>query len=145
VQENNLPYFTVYFTDIIFTDILPIFTDIELIFLPIFYRGFSAARHEARVGLPEEGRQDRVAVHGRGHQGAGDDPLFRIGSFITFPGADFSYIFPGKNSGKIPRKILPPKMFGKWNFLQKKFQKIIFPKNSAEFSAESDFPWKKNV
>jgi hypothetical protein len=35
-------------------------------------------------------------------------------------------------------------MLGKtWNFPQKKFQKIVFPRNSAEFSAESDFPWKK--
>jgi hypothetical protein len=31
----------------------------------------------------------------------------------------------------------------KWNFPWKKFRKIVFPRNSAEFSAESDFPWKK--
>jgi hypothetical protein len=34
-------------------------------------------------------------------------------------------------------------MLGKWNFPRKMFQKLVFPRNSAEFSAESDFPWKK--
>jgi hypothetical protein len=26
---------------------------------------------------------------------------------------------------------------------EKKFRKIVFPRNSTEFTAESDFPWKK--
>jgi hypothetical protein len=38
----------------------------------------------------------------------------------------------------------PPKDVGKkWNFPRKKFRKIVFPRISAEFSSESDFPWKK--
>jgi hypothetical protein len=38
----------------------------------------------------------------------------------------------------------PPKNVGKnWNFPQKKFRKIVFPGNSEENSAESDFLRKK--
>jgi hypothetical protein len=76
------------------------------------------------------------------------NPLQRTKTYPTkiFLGPIFRTFFPekGKISGKIPRKIFPLKNVGKkWNFPQKKFQKIVFPRNSTEFSTESDFPWKK--
>jgi hypothetical protein len=58
-------------------------------------------------------------------------PLFIRGRF-------FVHFFQGKFRGKFS-----PKNVGKkWNFPQKKLRKIVFPRNSAELSAESDFPWK---
>jgi hypothetical protein len=62
----------------------------------------------------------------------------------THLGPIFRTFFPGKISGKIPRKKFTPKNVGKkWNFPWKKFQKIVFPRNSTEFSAESDFSAEK--
>jgi hypothetical protein len=48
-------------------------------------------------------------------------------------------------TGKITRKIFPEKMLGKNGiFRRKRFEKLFFfPRNSTEFSAESDFPLKK--
>jgi hypothetical protein len=55
------------------------------------------------------------------------------------PGAYFGTLFRGKFRGK-----LSPKNVGEnWNFPQKKFRKIVFPGNSEENSAESDFLRKK--
>jgi hypothetical protein len=59
-------------------------------------------------------------------------------------GQFFVHFFLGKISGKIPRKIFPQKCWGKMEFSMEKVLKNRFS-NSAEFSAESDFPWKKNV
>jgi hypothetical protein len=60
------------------------------------------------------------------------------------PGADFSYIFSGENFGENSEGKFSPNNVGKKrNFPQKKFKKIVFPRNSTEFSAESDFPRKK--
>jgi hypothetical protein len=51
-------------------------------------------------------------------------------------GRFFVHFFPGK--------MFPPKNVGKkWNFPRKKFWKIVFPRNSLEFSAESNFPQRK--
>jgi hypothetical protein len=52
-------------------------------------------------------------------------------------GADFSYIFSGENFGENSAEIFPLKNVGEnWNFPQKKFQKIVSPRNSKENSAE---------
>jgi hypothetical protein len=60
------------------------------------------------------------------------------------PGADFSYIFfRGKFWGKIRGKFSPKNVVKNGIFRRKKFRKIIFPRNSKEFSAESYFPCKK--
>jgi hypothetical protein len=59
---------------------------------------------------------------------------------------DFSYIFSGENLGENSAENFSPKMLGKkWNVPQKKFRKIVFPRNSAEFSAESDYSVEKNA
>jgi hypothetical protein len=56
---------------------------------------------------------------------------------------DFSYIFSGENFGDNSAENFPPKMLGKFEFSAEKVLKIIFPRNSVEFSAESYFPRKK--
>jgi hypothetical protein len=60
-------------------------------------------------------------------------------------GPIFRTFFSGENFGENSTENFPPKNVGKkkWNFPRKKFRKIIFPRNSTEFSAESDFPRKK--
>jgi hypothetical protein len=66
--------------------------------------------------------------------------IFR-GKKCTKIGGDFSYIFV---RGKFCRKFSPKKCWEKMEFsAEKKFRKIVFPRNSTEFTAESDFPWKK--
>jgi hypothetical protein len=54
--------------------------------------------------------------------------------------ADFSKKLPGENSAK----NYPPKNVEKNGiFCGKCFEKFVFPTNSTEFSAESEFPRKK--
>jgi hypothetical protein len=55
--------------------------------------------------------------------------------FPTHVGADFSCIFSAE--------IFRPKNFGEnWNYLRKKFRKIVFPRNSAEKVSKNRFPKK---
>jgi hypothetical protein len=58
-------------------------------------------------------------------------------------GADFLYIFSGENSAENFAENFPQKCWEKIEFSAEKVLKIVFPRNSAEFSAESDFPRKK--
>jgi hypothetical protein len=60
-------------------------------------------------------------------------------------GGFFVHFFRGKFQGKFRGKFSPQNVGKQWNFPRKKFQEIIFPRNSTEFSAERDFPQKKNV
>jgi hypothetical protein len=53
------------------------------------------------------------------------------------------HFFRGKFQGKFLGKFSPKNVEEKWNFPQKKFQKVVFPRNSKENSAESDFPQEK--
>jgi hypothetical protein len=58
-------------------------------------------------------------------------------------GRFFVHLFPGKFRGKFRGKFSPKNVGKKLNFPRKKFWKIVFSTNSAELSAESDFPCKK--
>jgi hypothetical protein len=59
-------------------------------------------------------------------------------------GPIFRTFFSGENFGENSAEIFPLKNVGEnWNFLRKKFQNIVSPKNSEENSAENHFPRKK--
>jgi hypothetical protein len=50
---------------------------------------------------------------------------------LSLLGPIFRTFFPGKISGKIPRKIFPKKCWEKWNFPRKKFRNIVFPRKKC--------------
>jgi hypothetical protein len=55
-------------------------------------------------------------------------------SFVESRDRFFVHFFPGKISGKIPRKIFPPKMLGKTGiFRGKSFEKSFFQEISRNF------------
>jgi hypothetical protein len=65
-----------------------------------------------------------------------------LGIGMTQPGADFSYIFPGKILGKIPRKIFP-KMLGKMKFsTEKSFENSFFQEIPRTFPRKVIFRGK---
>jgi hypothetical protein len=68
-----------------------------------------------------------------------------VGAVVDFRilGITWGRIFVHFFRGKFRGKFSPKNVGRKLNFPRKKFRKIIFPRNSAEFSAESDFPQKK--